>query len=77
MSDTVDTLVESKKSLASIDYISLEDQYGAHNYHPLDIVISKANGVWVEDVDGNIILKEIKENSKQKWKLKVQKRQRE
>ncbi len=33
-------------------YIALEDQYGAHNYHPLDVVISKANGVWVEDANG-------------------------
>jgi len=35
------------------DYITLEDQYGAHNYHPLDIVISAAEGVWVYDVAGN------------------------
>lgn len=34
------------------DYITLEDQYGAHNYHPLDVVIEKAEGVWVYDVDG-------------------------
>lgn len=34
-------------------YIALEDKYGAHNYHPLDIVISRAEGVWVYDVDGN------------------------
>ncbi|MFQ5675374.1 MAG: ornithine--oxo-acid transaminase [bacterium] len=34
------------------DYIALEDKYGAHNYHPLDIVIAKAEGVWVYDVDG-------------------------
>ncbi len=33
-------------------YIELEDHYGAHNYHPLDIVIKKAEGVWVEDVEG-------------------------
>jgi len=33
--------------------IAIEDQYGAHNYHPLDIVIAKAEGVWVEDVEGN------------------------
>lgn len=33
-------------------YIELEDTYGAHNYHPLDIVIKKAEGVWVEDVEG-------------------------
>jgi ornithine--oxo-acid transaminase len=34
------------------DYIELEDQYGAHNYHPLDVVIERAEGVWVYDVDG-------------------------
>jgi len=33
-------------------YIEIEDRYGAHNYHPLDIVIKKAEGVWVEDVEG-------------------------
>lgn len=35
------------------DYIALEEQYGAHNYHPLDIVIDRAEGVWVYDVEGN------------------------
>lgn len=34
------------------DYINMEEQYGAHNYHPLDVVIEKAEGVWVYDVDG-------------------------
>jgi len=34
------------------DYIAIEDQYGAHNYHPLDVVIKEAKGVWVTDVDG-------------------------
>ena len=34
------------------DYIAIEDRYGAHNYHPLDVVIEKAEGVWVYDVDG-------------------------
>jgi ornithine--oxo-acid transaminase len=34
------------------DYIMLEQRYGAHNYHPLPVVISKAKGVWVWDVDG-------------------------
>jgi len=33
-------------------YIELEEQYGAHNYHPLDVVISRGEGVWVYDVDG-------------------------
>ena len=34
------------------DYINLEDQFGAHNYHPLDVVLDRAEGVWVYDVDG-------------------------
>ena len=34
------------------DYIELENRYGAHNYHPLDVVIQRAEGVWVYDVDG-------------------------
>jgi len=39
--------------MKSRDYIELEEQYGAHNYRPLDIVISRGQGVWVYDVDGN------------------------
>lgn len=38
--------------MSSKDYIELEEKYGAHNYHPLDVVIEKAEGVWVHDVDG-------------------------
>lgn len=34
------------------DYIELENLYGAHNYHPLDVVIERAEGCWVYDVDG-------------------------
>jgi len=34
-------------------YILLEDEYGAHNYKPLDVVIERGRGVWVWDVDGN------------------------
>ncbi len=34
------------------DLIELEDRYGAHNYHPLDVVVQKAQGVWVYDVEG-------------------------
>ncbi len=37
----------------SQEYISLEDQYGAHNYHPLPVVLSKGEGVFVWDVEGN------------------------
>ena len=34
------------------DYVKLQEEYGAHNYHPLPVVISKAKGVWVWDVEG-------------------------
>jgi ornithine--oxo-acid transaminase len=33
--------------------IELEDQYGAHNYHPLDVVLTRGEGIWVYDTDGN------------------------
>jgi len=33
-------------------YLSLEDRYGAHNYHPLPVVLQKGKGVHVWDVDG-------------------------
>jgi ornithine--oxo-acid transaminase len=39
----------SSKSQA---FIELEDQYGAHNYHPLPVVLEKGDGVYVWDVDG-------------------------
>ncbi len=35
------------------DYIDLEEQYGAHNYHPLDVILTRGEGVWVFDIDGN------------------------
>jgi len=38
--------------MQSHELIALEEAYGAHNYHPLDVVISKAEGVWVYDVNG-------------------------
>ena len=37
----------------SLHAIKLEDDYGAHNYHPLDVVVQRAEGVWVWDVEGN------------------------
>jgi len=44
------TVTEAKTSAR--DYIKLEDAYGAHNYHPLDVVVESAQGVWVTDVEG-------------------------
>ncbi len=34
------------------DYIKLEDELGAHNYKPLDVVLNRGKGIWVWDVDG-------------------------
>ncbi len=34
------------------EYIRLEEQYGAHNYKPLDVVLTRGQGVWVWDVEG-------------------------
>ncbi len=39
--------------MKTTEYIEIEDRYGAHNYHPLDVVIERAEGVWVYDVEGN------------------------
>lgn len=33
-------------------YVDVEDLYGAHNYHPLDVVLTKGKGIWVWDVEG-------------------------
>ena len=33
-------------------YIDLEDQFGAHNYHPIPVVIEKGEGIFVWDVEG-------------------------
>ncbi len=39
--------------ISSQDAIQLEDQYGAHNYHPLPVVLSRGEGVYVWDPEGN------------------------
>ena len=39
-------------SLSSKDLIALEDKYGAHNYHPLPVVLSRGEGVYVWDTEG-------------------------
>lgn len=36
----------------SQELIALEEQFGAHNYHPLDVVIERAEGAWVYDIEG-------------------------
>lgn len=42
-----------EEKLSAQQLIALEEKYGAHNYHPLDVVITRASGVWVWDVEGN------------------------
>ena len=37
---------------SSQELMDIEHQYGAHNYHPLEVVIAKADGIWVEDPEG-------------------------
>ena len=39
--------------MKSQEFIDLENRYGAHNYKPLDVVLSRGEGIWVWDVDGN------------------------
>ncbi len=38
---------------SSKDFIDMDHEYCAHNYHPIPVVISKAEGVWVYDPEGN------------------------
>ena len=38
--------------LSSHDLIELEDKYGAHNYHPIPVVLAKGKGVFLWDVEG-------------------------
>jgi len=46
------TQLEIEQSKCTQDLIDLEDRFGAHNYQPLDVVIERAEGVWVYDVEG-------------------------
>jgi len=46
------TLQETEMHKCTQDLVDLENQFGAHNYHPLDVVLERAEGVWVYDVEG-------------------------
>jgi|TARA_B100000768_G_scaffold95972_1_gene89553 ornithine--oxo-acid transaminase len=43
---------EVKQGLSSAEAMALENKYGAHNYHPLPVVLHKGKGVYVWDVEG-------------------------
>ncbi len=45
-------MTEILTKMTTQDYITREDRYGAHNYHPLPVVLEKGQGVYVWDVDG-------------------------
>lgn len=42
----------TETAIHTADVIALAERYGAHNYHPLPIVITRAEGIWVEDPEG-------------------------
>ena len=48
MSETKSSAVSSRTA----EHIQLTEAFGAHNYHPLPVVIERGEGVWVWDVDG-------------------------
>lgn len=43
----------AEPGLTPSELIAIEENFGAHNYHPLDVIITRAEGVWVWDVEGN------------------------
>ena len=48
----MNTSIVADEKLNAGELMELEVRYGAHNYHPLDVVIERAEGVWVYDTDG-------------------------
>jgi ornithine--oxo-acid transaminase len=45
--------MKEEATMKTSEYIQLENEYGAGNYKPLDVVLTKGEGIWVWDVDGN------------------------
>ena len=41
------------KDSKTAEHLRIADEYGAHNYHPLPVIIESGKGCWVTDVDGN------------------------
>ena len=46
------TQQETEMAKFTQEFVDLENEFGAHNYHPLDVVLERAEGVWVYDVEG-------------------------
>ena len=47
------TIPDTTVASQTAHFIELEERFGAHNYHPLDVVLTRGAGPWVYDVDGN------------------------
>ena len=45
-------MTDAAETTAAAQLMAMEDRFGAHNYHPLDVVIERGRGAWVYDVDG-------------------------
>jgi len=45
-------MITNKASQAAASYLAMEQKYGAHNYHPLPVVLKRGEGVFLWDVDG-------------------------
>ncbi len=45
-------MLVDQTAISPSELVELEEQYGAHNYHPLNVVIERASGAWVYDVEG-------------------------
>jgi ornithine--oxo-acid transaminase len=46
------TTLQTEMPASTQELIDLEDAFGAHNYHPLNVVIERGEGVWVYDIEG-------------------------
>lgn len=46
------TTLQTDTPVSTQELIDLENEFGAHNYHPLDVVIERGEGVWVYDIEG-------------------------
>ena len=52
----MNTSEKCEKKLSSPQLMDLEERYGAHNYHPLPVVLHKGKGIYVWDVEGKRVI---------------------
>ncbi|WP_207494218.1 ornithine--oxo-acid transaminase [Aridibaculum aurantiacum] len=45
-------MVTNVTAMTTADYLALEEKYGAHNYHPIPVVLTKGNGIYLWDIEG-------------------------